>query len=227
MCSQDNLTWSGKSLSQYLNLICGQNSLVSYLPLNHIAGQVVDMYCCVTGGVCIYFAEPDALKGSLAITLKEVQPTGFLTVPRLLEKIYEKMNSQIDAAGFAKRAFLTWARNQAVCYHNAIIGGRDPTRFETYNYKLAKSLVLDKVKRNIGFSNVKYFGSASAPISNEILRFFLSFDCPIINVFGLSESQSAGSMGSIAKGSYRECSVGKPMPSIDIKIQERSQVIQS
>lgn len=208
-------------------MVCGQ-TMVSYLPLNHIAGQMADIYCATSSGHCIYFADPDALKGSLAITLKEVQPTIFLTVPRFLERIYEKINSQIEAAGFAKKSVVTWARSQALNYHKATIDGRDLTQFEMYNYKLAKSLVLDNVKRAIGFSNIKRFACGTAPISNELFNFFLSFDCPIINAFGLSETQAVGTMGNIAKNSYREGSLGKPMESIEFQIQERSlQVIVS
>lgn len=227
MCSHDNLTWTGGNYSEYLVMICGLNKLVSYLPLNHIAGQMADIYGAVIGGVCIYFAQPDALKGSLAITIKEVKPTVFVTVPRLLEKMYDKINFQIDSSGFAKKSLLNWARNQALNYHGAIIDGRDPTQFEFYNYKLAKSVVLDKVKRTIGLSDVRQFCCASAPISNEIRNFFLSLDCPVVNAFGLSESQGAGTMGSISEGTYKDGSVGKPMPSIDIQIQERMQVIGS
>ena len=225
MCSQDNLTWCGGNYSKYFNLKPDHHTILSYLPLNHIAGQIADIYCTVTGRACIVFAEPDALKGSLAITLKEVQPTGFLTVPRLLERIYDKINSQIDTAGVAKNAILTWARNQALNYYGAIIDGRDLTQFEIYNYKLAKSLVLDNVKRSIGLYNIEHFGCASAPISKEILKFFLSIDCPIIDAFGLSESQSVATLGYMAKGGYREGSVGIPLPSVNIHIQEKSEVL--
>jgi len=68
--------------------------IISYLPLNHIAAQIMDIYLpiCIVGE--IYFAQPDALKGSLINTLKEVKPTIFIGVPRVWEKMMEKLNSK-------------------------------------------------------------------------------------------------------------------------------------
>ena len=68
--------------------------IISYLPLNHIAAQIMDIYLpiCIVGE--IYFAQPDALKGSLINTLKEVNPTIFIGVPRVWEKMMEKLNNK-------------------------------------------------------------------------------------------------------------------------------------
>jgi long-chain-fatty-acid--CoA ligase ACSBG len=68
-----------------------EDRVVSYLPLSHIAAQLIDIYCMLILGGCTYFAQPDALKGTLTVTLKEVRPTFFFGVPRVWEKIEEKM----------------------------------------------------------------------------------------------------------------------------------------
>ena len=60
----------------------GNERVVSYLPLSHIAAQMEDIYLCVYGVATLYFAQPDALKGSLLQTLLEVRPTLFFGVPR-------------------------------------------------------------------------------------------------------------------------------------------------
>ncbi|KAF2346992.1 AMP-dependent synthetase/ligase, partial [Trinorchestia longiramus] len=71
MCSQDSITWSARAYADlYQFKSC--EALVSYLPLNHIAGQVVDIYLSMPPAATVYFAPPDALKGSLIDTLKEV-----------------------------------------------------------------------------------------------------------------------------------------------------------
>ena len=80
------LTWTARALyatlgNQY-SLEFGNERVVSYLPLSHIAAQMEDIYLSVYGALTLYFAQPDALKGSLIHTLLEVRPTLFFGVPR-------------------------------------------------------------------------------------------------------------------------------------------------
>ena len=65
--------------------------IISFLPLSHIAAQLIDIYVPMTVGGASYFAQPDALKGSLVTSIKDIKPTVFFGVPRVWEKIQEKM----------------------------------------------------------------------------------------------------------------------------------------
>jgi long-chain-fatty-acid--CoA ligase ACSBG len=71
--------------------------LVSYLPLSHIAAQIVDIYCPMCVGATVYFAQPDALKGSLVKTMKDVRPTFFFGVPRVWEKMQENIEKVVSS----------------------------------------------------------------------------------------------------------------------------------
>ena len=64
---------------------------ISYLPLSHAAGQFIDIHRALITGSHVYFADPSALQGSLIQTLQEVKPEVFFSVPRVWEKIYDKM----------------------------------------------------------------------------------------------------------------------------------------
>ena len=90
MITNDNITWTVDTM--LLATVKGKmeptDVMISYLPLSHIAGQMLDMHMPIKSGCQIYFAQPDALKGSLGATLKEVRPTTFFGVPRVWEKIY-------------------------------------------------------------------------------------------------------------------------------------------
>jgi long-chain-fatty-acid--CoA ligase ACSBG len=69
--------------------------IVSYLPLSHASAQVIDIYMSILVGATVYYAQPDALRGSLGETIKEVKPTLFFGVPRVWEKIQEKMEPML------------------------------------------------------------------------------------------------------------------------------------
>ena len=91
MISHDNLTWTAKTLCDSYIDVNHTERFVSFLPLSHIAAQLIDIHAPMTLGAALYFAQPSALKGSLAKTLKEVRPTIFFGVPRVWEKMHERM----------------------------------------------------------------------------------------------------------------------------------------
>ncbi|KAK1887450.1 Long-chain-fatty-acid--CoA ligase ACSBG1 [Dissostichus eleginoides] len=93
MLSHDNITWTANHASRVGEMQPAdtqQESLVSYLPLSHIAAQIYDMWTGIQWAELVYFAQPDALKGSLITTLREVCPTSHMGVPRVWEKMMEK-----------------------------------------------------------------------------------------------------------------------------------------
>lgn len=116
MLSHDSITWNSTIVGSRLDDIKhGSEVLVSYLPLSHIAAQLVDIHVSISYAATVYFADKDALRGTLVNTLREAQPTRFVAVPRVYEKIYEKM-MEIGAktTGF-KRIVADWAKGG--CFH--------------------------------------------------------------------------------------------------------------
>lgn len=117
MLHHDNLCWDALSVCERLQVERGCEKIISYLPLSHVAAQVVDIYIAITIAGTVYFADKDALKGSLINTLQEVQPTYFLGVPRVWEKIYEKMMQIGAQGGSLKKSIATWAKGHGL-QHN-------------------------------------------------------------------------------------------------------------
>src|SRR3546814_19785856 len=111
MISHDNLTWTAAVVVHmsfpFLN---ETDRVISYLPLSHIAAQLIDIYGAMATGWAVYFAQPDALKGSLGKTMVEVKPTFFFGVPRVWEKIYEKMQEIGARTTGIKRDLASWAK---------------------------------------------------------------------------------------------------------------------
>eukprot|EP00128_Syssomonas_multiformis_P004986 Colp12_sorted_trinity150504_noHs@11823 len=81
MLSHDNVTWTAKAIASQCQ-INSKDQVISYLPLSHVAAQMLDIYAPMTAAFQTWFARPDALKGSLVETLRDVRPTIFLGVPR-------------------------------------------------------------------------------------------------------------------------------------------------
>jgi long-chain-fatty-acid--CoA ligase ACSBG len=96
MITNDNITFTVETMliGTRKGKMDTTDVMISYLPLSHIAGQMLDMHMPMQSGCQIYFAQPDALKGSLGATLKDVRPTTFFGVPRVWEKIYGTFKSK-------------------------------------------------------------------------------------------------------------------------------------
>jgi long-chain-fatty-acid--CoA ligase ACSBG len=178
--------------------------IVSYLPLSHIAAQSVDIFLAICSGATVYFAQPDALKGSLVKTLKEVRPTFFFGVPRVWEKMQENVEKVLGGLTGAKLNLLNWARKVASKQIMADFHGRGSSINPAYS--LAKMLVLNNVHRQLGLDAARHTISGAAPITRETLDFFYSLGIPLCETYGMSESTGPHIVG-VAK-SNRATSVG-------------------
>ncbi|KAF9421546.1 hypothetical protein HW555_002479 [Spodoptera exigua] len=189
MLSHDNLTWDAYSITERVgDLQPTYDRIISFLPLSHVAAQVVDIYTTLSNAIPVFFAQPDALKGSLVETLKEVRPTRFLGVPRVWEKMYEKIMAVGASSGYFKKQIAMCAKEKGLKYHLARINGVDGSAF---GYKMAKSLVFNKIHESLGLDHCTTFVTSAAPLSPDIKKFFLSLDLPIVDAFGMSEASGA------------------------------------
>jgi long-chain-fatty-acid--CoA ligase ACSBG len=163
MLSHDNIVCATRGdLHELGKYICVggdyQETIISYLPLSHIAAQLVDIWMPIMAGHVLWFARPDALKGTLTQTMKTARPTFLVGVPRVYEKIEEKLKSMGAASAGAKMP----------------------------NSAIHKVLGLDRAKLIM---------TAAAPISKQTLEFFASLDLPLYEIYGMSETAGALTMG--------------------------------
>ena len=130
MISHDNITYVVRYLGgELVNLKRFRESFVSYLPLSHIAAQAIDLFAPLYHGITIYFAQPDALKGSLNKTMKEVRPTYFFGVPRVWEKFQENIEKVTKNLTGAKLNIYLWARKVSREHIMAKFSGRQDGEF--------------------------------------------------------------------------------------------------
>ncbi|XP_054661527.1 long-chain-fatty-acid--CoA ligase ACSBG2 isoform X2 [Grus americana] len=188
MLSHDNLTWTASAAGRFIMLVDAkvkQELVVSYLPLSHIAAQMSDIWSAMTFGVQVFFAQPDALKGTLVDTLREVRPTAFLGVPRVWEKMEEKMKSIGAKSSAFRRKVASWAKGVGLQTNLKRMNGYSEV---PVNFCLAKHLVYKKVRKAIGLDRCTKCYTGAAPITRETLEFFLSLNIPVFELYGMSES---------------------------------------
>ncbi|XP_022262874.1 long-chain-fatty-acid--CoA ligase ACSBG2 isoform X10 [Canis lupus familiaris] len=189
MLSHDNITWTAGAVAKNCSLSNAaekQEVVVSYLPLSHVAAQMMDVWIPMKIGAFIYFAQPDALtQGTLINTLLEVKPTAFLGVPRIWEKMQEKIKESGAKCSSLRKKVFSWGRIIGLKVNTKRMFGVHDT---TMSYRVAKALVFSKVRNALGLDQCQIPISGAAPLNPETSEFFLSLDIPIGEMYGMSES---------------------------------------
>ncbi len=220
MLSNDNITWTCQifATEYVVDGMKPGNRLVSYLPLSHIAAQMIDIHYGYYAGCAVYFAQPDALKGSLSATLKEVRPTAFFGVPRVWEKMEEKLRELGRQSTGIKKVLATWAKSVGLAHQQLAQFGRGGGT--PWGYTLARLLVLGPLRRALGFDRCKTFFTAAAPIAVETLHYFASLDIPVHELFGQSESTGPHTSSRYGQWLFGFC--GRPLPGTYTRIDPLS-----
>uniref|UniRef100_A0A8C6UZV7 Long-chain-fatty-acid--CoA ligase ACSBG2 n=1 Tax=Neogobius melanostomus TaxID=47308 RepID=A0A8C6UZV7_9GOBI len=220
MLSHDNLTWTALSTSQHVQVTEASQSqevVVSYLPLSHIAAQMVDIWVTMKVGGVTHFAQPDALKGSLVNTMKEVRPTVFMGVPRVWEKMQEKMKSIGAKSSTVRRKVAAWAKDVGLQTNIRKMNQNGASARSPFSYHVAKKLVFKKVRNALGLDRCSKCFTGAAPITKDTLEFFLSLNIPLYELFGMSESSGPHTIS--VPEAFRLTSVGKEIPGCKTKLQ--------
>lgn len=184
MISNDNIISAVQMISSVIQ-VAKHHRIVSYLPVSHIAANSVDICSALLLGQTVTIARPDALKGSLVETLRSVQPTIFLGVPRVFEKIQEKMIASSDASSGLKRFIFKLARTVSLKFAE---GNGQEHPLLRLQYSMAKWLVFSKIREQLGLGSCQVIVSTAAPLQKDTLEYFQSVDLPIYEVYGMSEA---------------------------------------
>ena len=187
MISHDNLVYTAKQNTDFFTWKVGVESVLSYLPQNHMAGMMMDQMMVMTkGGVCC-FADKNALKGTLLENIQHFQPTRFMAVTRIYEKIEEGIKAKgADTKGL-KRVIVDWAKRQALSHHEQ--EARSGQSHSSLGYSLARKMIFSKVHQTLGFAEAQKHGFAigAAAVSPETVRFFLSLDMKLLEMISSTE----------------------------------------
>ena len=215
MLSQRNLAFIAEKI-QELVPVGATDRLISYLPLSHIAEQVVSHLLSIATGAAVYFAE--SLE-KMPENLREVRPQFFLGVPR----VWEKIQAGIQAAGVQasplRRRIAAWARGVGRATGDADQAGRP----RPWSYALADRLVFQKVRARLGLDAARMLAVSSAPIAKETLDFFQSLGMPIMEAYGMSECTGPTTMSLPER--YRLGRAGYAIPGTQLEVAEDGEVL--
>ena len=217
MMSHDNLTWTARVSNEFLS-ITSSDTMLSYLPLSHSAAQMMDVWMMMAAGAAAIFANKDALKGSLGETLKEVRPTVFFGVPRVFEKIAEKMQQLGKSAPPLQKSIACWAKKAGLEHNMKKLEGGDQEVGNKISYPIAKKLVFSKVKEKLGFDRCRLIGCGAAPLSRETFDYFLSLNIRLLECYGMTET--SGPQNGNRPGLHKVATVGPTIAGFRTKIHE-------
>lgn len=193
-----------------------ESRAVSFLPLCHIYERML-IYVWQYKGVSIYYAESLA---TIADNIKEIKPDIISTVPRLLEKIYDRIMQTGKKLGFPQRQIFMWANSIAVNYNIDIPN----SWWYLIKLKIARKLVLNKWKAALG-GNLKVIVSGGASIQSRLIRVFWACDMPVLEGYGLSETSPVIAVSSFFTEGVKIGTVGQILPGVTVKIAEDEEIL--
>ena len=209
----------------YFNLQSGKKSfpfpdapdqkVLSFLPLNHIFEKVAS-YIYMYSGMSIYYAESLETIGD---NLKEIKPDGFSTVPRLLEKVFEKIMITGESLTGVKRKLFFWAVALGEQYDNLNQG----SWWYRTQLKLANKLIFVKWREALG-GNVKFIVTGGAACQVKLLRIFNAAQIPVYEGYGPTENSPIISINLRTPGGTKYGTVGHVISGVDYKLEPDGEI---
>ena len=217
MLTHDNIAFNAYAAGTFLEIEAG-GVMLSFLPMSHIFERMV-LYLCMHCGVQINYAGGIE---TVANDMLDVHPTLMSTVPRLLEKVYARMQKNAsDKGGLSKRLFdwsLTVARRLGEIYSR---GERVPPLLELQR-DIADQLVFHKIRAALG-GRIRRMVSGGAALPSEIALVFNGAGVPVLQGYGLTETAPVIAVNTLSHN--RIGAVGRVMPGVELRIAEDGEIL--
>jgi len=194
----------------------GFKKALSFLPLSHIFERMV-LYMYFYLGVSVYYAQS---METIAADLVEVKPHGFTTVPRLLEKIYDKIVAKGSELSGVKKALFFWALDLGLRYE---MNGANGVWYEL-QLKLANKLIFNKWRDALG-GNILALISGGAALQSRLARVFWAAGMPVLEGYGLTETSPVIAVNGLDFGAAKFTTVGKAIKDVQIKIADDGEIL--
>ncbi len=215
MLTHNNLI-SNVTAAQLVCPVTNEHKVLSFLPLSHIFERMLT-YLYLYVGAGIYYAES---LDTIGENLKEVQPFAFSTVPRLLEKVYDKIVAKGEELTGIKRKLFFWA---LALGHKYELDGKNGAWYE-FQLKIANKLIFSKWREALG-GNVGVIVSGAAALQPRLARVFTAAQINVLEGYGLTETSPVITVNRLDKGMRGFGSVGPAIKDVEVKIAEDGEVL--
>ena len=162
---------------------------LSFLPLCHILERSVSVMIPLKTGAVVNFAESI---DTVPENIREVSPTVFIAVPRIWEKFYSSITILMKDATFIGKFFYQLSINVGSKYKEYFIDGKEPPLSLKLSYWICNQLVLKNIKKLLGLNNCRYALSGAAPISPDLINWYLSLGIDMREGWGMTETAGVG-----------------------------------
>ncbi|WP_343707251.1 AMP-dependent synthetase/ligase [Flavobacterium sp.] len=216
MLSHKNIVSNVLDSSPRIPFDPGKSTALSFLPICHIFERMI-LYIYQYYGVSVYFGESI---DKISDNLKEVRPTVITAVPRLLEKVYDKIYAKgAELTGIKKKLFF-WAIDLGLKYEPY---GANGAWYE-FQLKIARKLIFSKWKEGLG-GNLDLMVSGSAALQPRLTRVFAAAEIPVMEGYGLTETSPVIAVNDQRNRGFKIGTVGKPIRNLEVKIAEDGEIL--
>jgi long-chain acyl-CoA synthetase len=216
MLSHYNIISNLNSIQQDLPLLEGKKAL-SFLPLCHSFERTV-FYAYLANGIHICYAEN---LEKIADNLKEIQPYCFTTVPRLLEKVFDKIIDKSQQLDTVKKKLFDWALQIGMEYE---YGKEKKDMLYALQLFVARKLVFSKWKEALG-GNIEFIVTGAAPIQPRLIRIFTAAGIDVLEGYGLTETSPVLAFNRMNIEDRKIGTVGLPVRGVSIKIADDGEIL--
>lgn len=189
---------------------------ISFLPLSHVFERMV-VYMYYSLGISVYYAES---MDTIINDINEVKPSGFTTVPRVLEKVYDKIVAKGKALTGVKKSIFFWALNLGLRFQEP----KNNSAFYNFQLNIARKLVFKKWQEALG-GNIVALISGGAALQERLARVFWAAGIPVLEGYGLTETSPVISVNGLKDDEIMFGTVGKPLSNVEVKIAEDGEVL--
>ena len=207
-----------KNLEKYSQqAITEKDRLLTYLPLSHVLGRLESFTTILFGNETIYIENTDQLFTHMAM----VKPTLLVTVPRVLEKVYEKSKIHIETDQIKRHTF-KWAMKVANLFYEVLEQNETPSSALLIQYSLAKKFVFNRIYHLFG-GRIRYFISGGAPLDMQTLKFLRNAELTVLEGYGLTETIAPCIISPLRKQVLG--TVGQPIGDVRIKFRDDGEIL--